>query len=57
MRVRKICIVDQASEDMEDLANKHQTTYGTCGFITSAVVRYISINSFNPGTIINVGIY
>ncbi len=56
MKVRKICILDQASEDMEDLANKHQTTYGTCGFITCAVVKYISIHGFNPETIKNVGL-
>ena len=57
MKVRKICILDQASEDMEDLANKHQTTYGTCGFITCAVVKYISTHGFSPETIKNVGLY
>jgi len=57
MKVIKICILDQSSEDMEDLANKHQTTYGTCGFITCAVVKYISIHGFNPETIKNLGFY
>jgi hypothetical protein len=57
MKVKKICLIDQASEDMEDLANKHQTTYGTCGFITCAAIKYISIHGFNPEAIKNVNLY
>jgi len=42
---------------MEDLANKHQTTYGTCGFITCAMVKYLAIHNFHPQSIKNLGLY
>ena len=57
MQIKKVCVIDQSSESMEDLANKHQTTYGTCGFITCAMVKYLATHNFAPEIIKNIGFY
>lgn len=52
MEIRKSLVLDQNSQEMEDLANKNGTTYGICGFVTCAVVEYLaSIELFTPEAI------
>lgn len=49
MEIRKLLVLDQNSQKMEDLANKNGTTYGICGFVACAVVEYLaSIELFTP---------
>ena len=52
MEIRKLLVLDQNSQEMEDLANKNGTTYGICGFVTCAVVEYLaSLEVFTPEAI------
>ncbi len=48
MKIRKILVLDQNSQSMEDLADKYQTTRGICGYVTCAAVNYIAKNGFDP---------
>lgn len=48
MKIRKVVVVDQNSTEMEDLADKYQTTRGICGYVTCAVAKFISENGFDP---------
>lgn len=55
MEIRKLLVLDQNSQQMEDLANKNGTTYGICGFVTCAVVEYLaSQDQFTPETLKNI---
>ena len=48
MQIVKKLVLDQTSENMENLAKKYQTTLGICGFVTCACSTYISVNGFDP---------
>jgi hypothetical protein len=47
MNVHKILILDQKEQNIKELAQQHQTTEGVCGFVTCAIISYISQNGFD----------
>jgi hypothetical protein len=47
MKITKTMILDQNSDEMEDLATKNMTTTGICGFITCAAVVHLSRHGFH----------
>lgn len=51
MEIHKICVLDQTSETMENLANAYQTTYSICGFVTCALTVHLAKYGFNPAKI------
>lgn len=54
MKIRKVLVLDQNSEPMEQLADKYQTTRGICGFVTCAIVKYLSLHGFDPINLKNI---
>lgn len=49
MKTHKLLVLDQKSQEMEQLADKNGTTYGICGFVTCALTRYLAqLEQFDP---------
>lgn len=57
MKIRKVLVLDQNSQSMEELADKYQTTRGICGFVTCAIVKYLSLHGFDPNNLKTINEY
>lgn len=42
MQVKKILIIDQTSDDIEQLTIKYNTAKSTCGYIVCALCEYLA---------------